>query len=317
MIDSSLFEKALVDPVIHSGARELWIVSGYATPAMVNYHIEQLTSRNVRDKIKIKLIVGMVVRDGIPRITHSGFVNLVSADFECRYIYSGLPVHAKAYVWIDSQEAYIGSANYTQSAFNQSYREVLTSVDPSLVKEYYNSLLTDSLSCDSPELQGKIKIKGEEEWDDRPLTRVDDNSLGAAAFNISGLERVTISLLDGNGNVPSTSGLNWGQRPGRDHNQAYLAIRKRECRSGFFPEQKRHITIMTDDGFVFDANIAQQFGKAIHTTENALLGRYFRRRLGVGNGIPVTKADLEAYGRVSVDFYKVDDESFYMDFGNH
>ena len=37
---------------------------------------------------------------------------------------------------------------------------------------------------------------------------------------------VRISLLEKSGKLPSKSGLNWGQRPRREQNQAYLSIRK-------------------------------------------------------------------------------------------
>jgi len=60
---------------------------------------------------------------------------------------------------------------------------------------------------------------------------------------------------------------------------------------------------------------AQANGKAIHTPENnSLIGKYFRKRLGVAQGASVRLTDVLKYGRVDVDFYKFDEESFYMDF---
>ena len=37
--------------------------------------------------------------------------------------------------------------------------------------------------------------------------------------------------------VPYRSGLNWGQRPGRNPNQAYLKVPSIEQQSGFFPKK--------------------------------------------------------------------------------
>lgn len=62
----------------------------------------------------------------------------------------------------------------------------------------------------------------------------------------------------------------------------------------------------------------QAYDKAITTpSNNSLLGEYFRNRLGVPNGAPVTKNDLLQYGRTDVTFYKIDDEQFYMDFSTN
>jgi hypothetical protein len=57
---------------------------------------------------------------------------------------------------------------------------------------------------------------------------------------------------------------------------------------------------------------------AVHKIEtphnNALLGEYFRNRMGLANGAFVTRKDLKLYGRDDVKFYKFDDENYYMDF---
>ena len=76
-----------------------------------------------------------------------------------------------------------------------------------------------------------------------------------------------------------------------------------------------HFTINTDDNKTLIATRAQQNGKAIHTPHNnSLIGEYFRMRLGLPNGAFVQKEDLIRYGRTDVDFYKIDDETYYMDF---
>ena len=72
---------------------------------------------------------------------------------------------------------------------------------------------------------------------------------------------------------------------------------------------------MADDNQIIQCVRAQDGDKAVHTpNDNALLGRYFRMRLGVASGALITIKDLERYGRTTVDFYKIDDENFFMDF---
>ena len=74
-------------------------------------------------------------------------------------------------------------------------------------------------------------------------------------------------------------------------------------------------TVRADDGFVFIATVAQDGDKAIHSPEgNHIIGQYFRKRLGVDSGAPVTREHLDQYGRTDVTFYKIDGETYYMDF---
>ena len=63
--------------------------------------------------------------------------------------------------------------------------------------------------------------------------------------------------------------------------------------------------------------VEQEGDKAITCPDdNAMLGRYFRDRIGVENGKPITASDLQNYGRTSVLFTKLNDELFYLDFSN-
>jgi hypothetical protein len=83
---------------------------------------------------------------------------------------------------------------------------------------------------------------------------------------------------------------------------------------GLFPSQSG-ATVLTDDNKVLICTRAQDNGKAIQTPHNnSLIGEYFRRRLGVPFGEPVTIEHLQNYGRTDVDFYKIDDETYFMDF---
>ena len=63
--------------------------------------------------------------------------------------------------------------------------------------------------------------------------------------------------------------------------------------------------------------VEQDGDKAITCPDdNAMLGRYFRERIGVESGKAITAAALYNYGKTSVVFTKLNDELFYMDFSN-
>ena len=115
--------------------------------------------------------------------------------------------------------------------------------------------------------------------------------------------------------VPQRSGLNWGQRPGRDPNQAYLSVPVDIQRSGFFPDRGDDFIIECDDGFRMKCVRAQANGKGIESpTDNSIIGIYFRNRLGVRPGFMVTIDHLYSYGRMSVDISFRNQYLYYLDF---
>ena len=121
--------------------------------------------------------------------------------------------------------------------------------------------------------------------------------------------------VKGQHRVPSRSGLNWGQRPDRNENQAYVAVPAYVQRSGFFPAKGEEFSLEWDDGAFHACVRAQQNGKAIQTPhDNAELGHYFRSRLGVESGDPIVMGHLLRYGRTDVEIYKDSEDHYYADF---
>jgi len=117
--------------------------------------------------------------------------------------------------------------------------------------------------------------------------------------------------------VPNRSGLNWGQRPGRNLNQAYLPISAEIQRSEFFPAIGIAFEVECDDGAVFEAVRAQQNGKALETpARNSLIGEYFRNRLGVRLGEQVAIWHLIDYGRTSMEIFYIDGNRYFLDFAS-
>lgn len=322
MITTNLFKEVLINP-LSDGADKLLIVSGYATSAMAFHHLEEI--KQINNSVEIELIVGMSVQDGLSLTNHKGFQKLSNdlAGFQCSYLAKRPPVHSKVYIWLKNNLPLIGftgSANYTQNAFLRVQREVLAECDAKAGLDYFQSLAADTIYCDHQDAEDFVQVYRERQKlvksrkqivaeKEEQLEEIPDTE------NLSTLNKVCVSFLDRYGNLPQTSGLNWGQREGRERNQAYIKLPAEVYHTDFFPERTIHFTVLTDDNKVLICTRAQDNGKAIHTPHNnSLLGEYFRNRLGVPNGNAVQTNDLTKYGRHDVCFYKIDDETYFMDF---
>lgn len=314
MISEHLFKKILIEPA--KICNQLNILSGYASSAMANKHILALP-----EKVSVNLVVGMVPSDGIGRGNHNGFkaLDAEAARFKCNYMISQPAVHVKSYIWLKNGEpkiAFTGSGNYSQNAFFGGTVESFASDDPIQCSKLFQTSFNKSLNCLASDIENKIKFY--DEFYKRNCTiKVFEKVSAKKKHKLAKmLDGVDLSLLNSRtGQTHNQSGLNWGKRPGREPNQAYIPIPSSIARSGFFPDRAIHFTLITDDGQSFDCAVAQGGNKAIHTTRsNSLLGKYFRERLGLPFGKFVTKEHLHNYGRTDVKIYKIDDETYYMDF---
>jgi len=191
----------------------------------------------------------------------------------------------------------------------------LEECDPNAALEYFNLIEPNTAYCNHAEIEDKILIVPSHQILDAEETPI-------VSVRGAGVQNLTLSLLARGGETGTKSGLNWGQRDGREPNQAYIPLPAEGARSGFFPlegnpngKHNPHFSVLTDDGVNLILRVEQQNNKAITTPlNNSLIGEYFRNRIGAANGAYVTRQDLERYGRTDVTFYKLDDEQYFMDF---
>ena len=332
MLTSDLFRHVLIQPA-EDGADELLIVSGYASPLMAVWHMSKLLE--LGHDIPISLIVGMTpAGQGINKAQHKDFQKLAkgtkgvtvdgatySGPFTCYYLVKGNPCHAKVYIWLKDGKpvvAMTGSANYTQNGFGENQFgenqvEAITTTDPEIAKKLYDQLLPNSFACTNNKINQMIAIA--EPGVNQTITIAGHNQY--RDFDDSQRARLLL-LTQRDFVVHSTAGLNWGQRGTRDRNQAYIPIEKRIRNRNFFPPRAEQFTVLTDDGESFIMAVAQDDGKALHSTEsNALLGLYFRNRMGLQSGEKIIKDHLRQYGRMTVDFYRIEPGTYLMDFSPH
>lgn len=315
MIINDITTAVLFDPILQ-GADKLLILSSYASPNMASWYMEQLCKRKSK-AIDISIIVGMTSYDGISIPVHKGFLSLHNMfssksvnSFSCNYITENPAEHSNLYIWMKDEQpeiAFTGSADFTQSAFISSRREIMANCSPYEAYNYYIDAESRSCFCNHSEIDDMIIIHN-----NHPI--LDNETALLGGISCGSINSVQLSLLTNKGIVAETSGLNWGQRKGRNHNEAYIRIPIQIAKQNFFPTNT-HFMAMTDDGHNLILRVEQQNNKALTTPlNNSLLGEYFRKRLGLANGQLITKSHLEKYGRTDVIFAKIDNELFYIDF---
>ena len=98
-------------------------------------------------------------------------------------------------------------------------------------------------------------------------------------------------------------------------NNNFIPIPSNLWKSAFFPPFSWHFVVLTDDEIVFFCSRKKFAGKGIYSAQDkSSFGEYFKKRLMIPSASVINLKDLINYGRTYVDFYKIDDETYFMDF---
>lgn len=314
-----LYTENLEELIFHRheilNADEFIALSGYLGPKPV----ERLRELPFNSRV----IYGMYGAEGIKAGLHNSLTEIQNNVGNLNIYYSQLPVHSKCYAWRRRGEiihALIGSANFSVNGLTTPYREVLaeTTFDTfAPLNTYINHVLNNSISCLEV---GTIKI-------------IESNLR---------LDVCRISLLDNNGEVQDSSGLNWGQSP-RSHtnlNDACIVIRVPHIKNypnlfqpkqlnplipdfrGRNRRQNDAIEIIWDEGLIMEGLLegTQPINGLIYPKQlssfpsKATMGEYIRNRIRVPLGQPVRRHHLERYGRTHIDVSLVGEGVYQFDF---
>ena len=306
---TKIAQEILFEPYQPDTENHLCILSEKATPSMASWLLTSYDSCDFKN-ISVELIISGTRSSGIKQTYHECFKELQRSHgkgskikFTCSYIYKDLPPSPNLYVWFSKDTpiaAFSIQSDFLQQTFVQETTEQADILDPHDASKKFYACIDYSVKCTFNEVEEDILIVGEHF----------DINAGTSA------QKCRLSLLQKNKDeTGARSGLNWGQRGGRNRNESYIPLPSNIAKSGFFPLKEQHFIVVTDDGHSLLLRVEQQNDKAITTPDsNARLGEYFRNRMGLPNGNYIKKSDLDKYGRSDVDFYKFDDEQFYMDF---
>jgi hypothetical protein len=322
-LTNDLFSEVFEKPYKDLGFRKLFVLSGYASPAFLHHVL------NKYPDIQIRLIIGMAKKDGIPRWSNNEYKRLTKDTNRVKiYYYNGKPaIHSKLYHWFEKNSlgnnsiTFVGSSNFSWNGFRDQ-GELMVQADYNNIYNIIKTSFSSIIECVSPLVEDGIKLhdfitKPKVIGNDQiKIDFVQEKSVQIGT-NIEELQYIDLPLYIKGNKIHEKSGLNWGQRPGREPNQAYIPVSTQVHKNSpdFFPELKEEFIIITDDGEEIICVMAQQNRKAIHSSRNnSILGIYFRNRIGVSLGNKVDIEDLQNYGRDFVRIYKLDTETYYMDF---
>lgn len=336
MYTDDLENKILLKPALDMGCTSLKIITGYTDIECIYRHLINLSDMKKKKSFSIDMILGMTNSNGLSERKHKDIHRLITSikrnsempDFICRYKVRGTDIHSKVYIWLKDRQpvlAFCGSANYSMNAFFKR-RECMTDCDSIEAENYFESLVPDTLLATDPSVKDTITFSKKREMD----TEIDTYNLENLTWEMfkekMPLDTCKISLLTADGKETGHgSGLNWGIRPNgtkRDRDQAYIPYNAKDKKEGFFPlkndpqTKNNPLFKVVPHGFPpFFMRIAQAGNKGIHTAEsNALLGQFFREKLGVPSGTFITKQMLEQYGKTYVVFKKYENDIYVLDF---
>lgn len=318
---------------------ELIVISGFLGPAPVE-RASRMKNINVT-------IIGGMYSKGIDLRLLNALTNVTNNSENLKIYFTSKEIHSKIYVWKKNGKtlsALIGSANFSSNGLRTDYRESLADATRDTFIEldrYIKFIMDNSMS--------KPKVNNKQKKIDYSLNTVDSKSLDSLKVTAE-----IPLYDEKKGEVSPYSGLNWGRaKENGAHTadgDAYIRIPKLIIKENiglikpFDPtfitptgKRKRNsdpIEIIWDDGFVMEASLegVQKYegllypkqlasyssktpildGKRI--SKKSILGRYIRKRLGVGINEEITKATLDSYGRNTITLSLLEDGIYYADF---
>ncbi|MFE7845900.1 restriction endonuclease PLD domain-containing protein [Microbacterium sp. NPDC057407] len=323
LIRDDLFQQVLLSP-LGDGADELHVLAGYASASFAMFHILEAREHLKRD-FSIRLNIGMTGSDGLPLRAHQAYVAAASAVsgawLRVAYAPTGVSDHSKLYVWLRSGipiKAWFGSANYSATAFgiDGTRRETMVAIDAASAWQMLQSAAIEFVPADGADVFSQVEIYEVLEQEVRSRVTA---AKPVTHAELTGRPQISLPLVQRTKNPGEVhnagAGLNWGQRGNRRRAEAYIPVPATVARSGYFPNRGIPFAVHADDGATLFLTVAQDGDKALHSVpDNADIGLWFRRRLGLPGDAFVSTRDLHRYGATEAVFTALDDGSYFLSF---
>jgi hypothetical protein len=239
--------------------------------------------------------------------------------------------HGKLYIFGNSntKRYYIGSSNFSRSGLSENIECTAAINDETVINKL--SIFTDYLFHTENAvsiLKADITVPGTNEFiskislrtlDDLPRydpETIDKSTLPKLEFSLSRIadkEKSNLNVYFGKGRWSRST----GKILARPWYEVELIANKNITSNPLYP--KNDFTAYTDDGFLIPMRTSGDYYKNIRSRGNlTILGQWIKGKLQKSNVLipltPVTQDTLDLYGRDNINFYKISDSKYYMEF---
>lgn len=311
------------------------IASGYISLDIIkkfSYRFEKIATEGGQ----ARLLVGMAFYEGLSSNKLS-LLNNLSAKLENRGTGSGVFVsyngkyHGKLYIFSNgtNKRYYIGSSNFSRSGLSENIECTAFINDESLknklrvfsdylfhIDNAVSILKADIIVPGTKEYSSKISLKTLDDLHRYDPETIDKTVLPKFEFPLSRIadkEKSNLNVYFGKGRWSRPT----GKILARPWYEVELIANKKITSNPLYP--KGDFTAYTDDGFLIPMRTSGDYYKNIRSRGNlSILGQWIKGKLQKSNALiplmPVTQDTLDIYGRETINFYKISDDKFYMEF---
>lgn len=323
---------------------ELVIISGYLGPSPVE-RLEELPNMKVT-------VIGGMYPAGVDARLYDSLERIKQNNSNLTIKYAKQEIHSKIYIWKNKGKtltALIGSANFSSNGLRTDYRESLADA----TRDTFNPLdiyykFIDEHSSEIPVIKKKQVIINFDDKSESTSEIKDETKKFSFDIPLYTTSRGVKSMPGASGLNWGLARLTSGAHTAAG--DAYIRLPKEILKSEkqlikpfnpefTTPEGKRQrnsdpIELIWDDGTIMEASLEgiqvfegknypkqlasfsakQPYLNGVRISKKSILGRYLRKRLGVGLDEKITLETLIDYGRDTVTLSLINEGIYYADF---
>lgn len=336
-----LYKKVIQEPAEYFN--QLKVISGYASAKFLRRVVCDFPNH------QITLIVGMAPQ-GISIRNHEEFKNICKSFSNVRVYYqTETPSnHMKIYQWYlneDPKVSFIGSANFSETGFFEQNEILSPMID--IFSTLIDEVLSHSIFCLHEQVLNKIPLYEDEKFktlgsegslnekDIKVLNNYSSSDVKSkqdythncnkvnlkkmllSNLHLTSYNHVTVELMLKDDPHWQSKSLNVWTRPYKIKDNSYIDIGRTNNFGGrkldFFPRNV-NFQLISDDNIQWIVKRVGEYGKELMVIEGINFYEYFLYRLGIKEGRAISYNDFYNYGRANVDFYKLSDDQYLLDF---
>lgn len=316
-------------------ANNVTVASGYVSLDIINKFygdFERIADRGG----KARLLVGMAFYEGLTSNKLSRLTSL-SNSLESHRNGSGIFVsyngkyHGKLYLFEKNREKkmYVGSSNFSRSGLSENIECTASIIDEETIGKLntfidfifqsdnaVSILKADIIVPGTNSYRQKISLKTLDDLPKYDPTTINRSLLPKIEYplaRIADKEKSNLNVYFGKGRWSRTT----GKVLARPWYEVELIANRDITSNPLYP--KGDFIAYTDDGYVIPMKTSGDYFKNIRSRSNlSILGQWIKGKLQKSGALlpltPVTQDTLDAYGKNFLNFYRISNDKYYMEF---